>query len=258
VQLLLRHDKHRSRTNEALEAPLHIPQFREVVNMRIAAAVALFATLGCATTTQDPLLLSDWKPPGGQACRTTSAPDPLPTLSEVIDSTGLVSAFNRELSSVTGYALLSLASDSAGPWTRVRPIESDTEPGVQESLAKIVSTYLKPAGGRWYLRLRVALGDRTHFALGASQMCSSVLRNADEVQRLLKSAADDLTGRGVVVLHVHTDELGRPGEVMVARSSGDRLLDAAAARIASRMRFHPALNDRVPVAVWTEVPLIFH
>jgi protein TonB len=94
--------------------------------------------------------------------------------------------------------------------------------------------------------------------LGATQSCSSALRNAAEIQSLLKTAAADLSARGVVVLHVHTNERGQAGEILVSRSSGVTALDAAAVRIAARMVFHPALNDGIPVAVWTEIPVVFN
>ena len=88
-------------------------------------------------------------------------------------------------------------------------------------------------------------------------MCPSALKNTSEIQRLLDAAGAEVRKRGTVVLWVHTDEFGRGGKVEISRSSGVLALDAAAVRIARQMEFHPALNDRVPVALVSEIPVTF-
>lgn len=224
--------------------------------MRLWLAVLPALALGCASSSQ-PSLLGSRAPHDDQYCKVTWAPDPLPPVSAVVDSAELATALTRELGPVSGYALISLAADSAGTWTRARVIESTLALEAEEKLAAVVSQHLRSGDSRRQMRLRLDLDSGGRFELGATQSCRSALRNATEIERLLKTAAAGLIGRGVVVLHVHTNEKGQAGEILVSQSSGFTALDAAAVRIAARMAFYPALNDGIPVAVWSEVPLVF-
>lgn len=226
--------------------------------MRIWMAALPLLAFGCASSGQHPSLLGSRAPHGDQFCRVAWAPDPLPRVSAVVDSAGLVTALSREVDPMSGYALISLSADSAGTWTRIKVIESNLVPNVEEHLPAFVGQNLRSADGRRQMRLRIDLGGSRRFELGATQSCRSALRNAVEIQRLLEAAAADLSASGIVVLNVHTNEKGQAGEILVSRSSGVTALDAAAVRIAARMVFHPALNDGVPVAVWSEIPVVFH
>ncbi|KQY88642.1 energy transducer TonB [Pelomonas sp. Root1444] len=62
---------------------------------------------------------------------------------------------------------------------------------------------------------------------------------------------------GVVRLRVWVDELGRAGQVLLAASSGWRLLDDAAMAQARRCPFHPAQRGSEPVGSWVEFPVRF-
>jgi TonB family protein len=212
--------------------------------------------VGCASASQ-PGLLGRTAPQGDQFCRVAWAPDPLPPAAAVVDSAGLIGALSGDGDLVSGFALISLAADSAGTWTRTEIIESTLIPNVEAKLAALVRQNLRPVDGRRLMRLRLDLSGGRRFELGATQSCSSALRNAAEIQNLLATAAADLSAEGVVVLHVQTSENGEPGKILVWRSSGVTALDAAAVRIAGRMAFYPALNDGIPVAVWTEIPVTF-
>ena len=225
--------------------------------MRILFAVPLTLAVGCASTPTQPGLLSSRVPPAAQFCRTSWAPDPLPASSAVIDSAGFTTTARRELGSVSGYVLISLAADSTGRWTRVRTIETDLPDAIGEKLIPLVEQNLRRPNSRRVMRLRIDLGESHQFALGATQSCRPALRNAIEIENQLKTAAAELSATGTVILQVHTAASGQAGEVVISRSSGIRAVDEAAARIGRRMVFYPALNDGVPVAVWSEIPLVF-
>ncbi|MDW8123587.1 MAG: TonB family protein [Geminicoccaceae bacterium] len=62
---------------------------------------------------------------------------------------------------------------------------------------------------------------------------------------------------GTVVLEVAVSPAGLPEEVVVARSSGSRLLDEAALEAVRRWRFRPARRAGEPVAGRVAVPITF-
>jgi periplasmic protein TonB len=64
---------------------------------------------------------------------------------------------------------------------------------------------------------------------------------------------------GTVMLQVLVDVDGRPLQVDVQRSSGDRRLDAAARRqVLQHWRFRPAMQDGRPVQAIGLVPIAFN
>jgi protein TonB len=87
------------------------------------------------------------------------------------------------------------------------------------------------------------------------------LLNRDELLRLLR----ELYPRGLketgiggeVNLWVWVDEQGNPGRTQIRVSSGHERLDRAAAAVASRMRFSPAMLLDKPVGVWISIPVTF-
>ena len=62
-------------------------------------------------------------------------------------------------------------------------------------------------------------------------------------------------GEALVALLVATD--GSVASVRIARSSGHRLLDAAALTAARRWRFDPARENGAPAEQWVEIPVQF-
>jgi protein TonB len=85
--------------------------------------------------------------------------------------------------------------------------------------------------------------------------------NADEVQRVLMREYPavlrdaGIGGAPVLWLYIGTD--GTVQRTQVNQSSGFEALDAAAANVASVMRFTPAQNRDQTVAVWVQVPIRF-
>jgi protein TonB len=87
------------------------------------------------------------------------------------------------------------------------------------------------------------------------------LANPDQVERTLvreyPASLRDAGIGGTVDLLVHIDEEGRVTEASVGGGSGYDILDRAALRVADAMRFHPAQNRDLRVAVWIRLPVTF-
>lgn len=65
--------------------------------------------------------------------------------------------------------------------------------------------------------------------------------------------------QGTVMLKVLVDPTGKPLQVVIARSSGSRLLDDAARKhVLAAWRFHPAMRDGQAIEVWALVPVRFN
>lgn len=64
--------------------------------------------------------------------------------------------------------------------------------------------------------------------------------------------------QGIVLLKVLVDASGKPLQVVIARSSGSRLLDdSARAHVLAAWRFHPAIRDGHAIEAWALVPVRF-
>jgi len=87
------------------------------------------------------------------------------------------------------------------------------------------------------------------------------LLNGSEVARLLEQnyprTLCEAGIEGRVVLWVHVNVEGKSANCLVHSSSGYRMLDDAAKKVASHMRFAPALHMDKPVAVWIAQPVEF-
>lgn len=62
---------------------------------------------------------------------------------------------------------------------------------------------------------------------------------------------------GRVLLWFLVDEQGRVRRWLLKQSSGHKVLDKVALRVAAMMRFRPAVNYDRPVAVWVAMPVVF-
>jgi protein TonB len=62
---------------------------------------------------------------------------------------------------------------------------------------------------------------------------------------------------GTVLVRVRVLATGAAGDALVARSSGHRLLDAEALRLARAARYAPALEEGVAVDAWAHLPIRF-
>lgn len=89
-----------------------------------------------------------------------------------------------------------------------------------------------------------------------------VMQNGAEIARLMNEIYPDrLRDAGIsgeVMVWARVDEEGRVTDVRVAESSGHESLDTVALDLAPQMRFSPAINRDVVVAVWIQLPLQFN
>jgi protein TonB len=87
------------------------------------------------------------------------------------------------------------------------------------------------------------------------------LTNSAEVTRILEREYPPLLRdagiQGQVRVWFYIDQDGAVVDTRVHETSGQAGLDAAALRVADRMRFSPALNRDRPVAVWVSIPITF-
>jgi len=87
------------------------------------------------------------------------------------------------------------------------------------------------------------------------------LRNVEEVQRILEeeypTMLRDAGVGGTVIVHFFIEPMGVVGNAVLAESSGQAQLDAAALRVARHFAFTPAYSRDLPVAVWVAIPITF-
>lgn len=88
------------------------------------------------------------------------------------------------------------------------------------------------------------------------------LKNGREIERLLVSEYPPILRKaglgGTVVMWLYLNISGTVERTLVKETSGNRLLDAAAERVATRMDFEPARNRDKPTAVWVSQAVTFH
>jgi protein TonB len=88
------------------------------------------------------------------------------------------------------------------------------------------------------------------------------LTNSTEVKRFLNQRYPSMLREagisGRVVLWVFVDEKGEVTKSVVKESSGYPQFDAAAAEVAARMTFSPAMNRDRPIGVWAAQPIDFN
>jgi TonB family protein len=80
------------------------------------------------------------------------------------------------------------------------------------------------------------------------------LTNGRSISRILEQRYPSMLREagisGSVVLYIFVNERGEPEKSQVQQSSGYAQFDAAAAQVADRMEFSPAMNRDKPVGVW--------
>jgi protein TonB len=59
-------------------------------------------------------------------------------------------------------------------------------------------------------------------------------------------------------MKVHVKPDGKPDEVSVIKSSGQKILDDAAVKTVNKWSFVPAMRGTTPIAGWVTVPITFN
>jgi protein TonB len=70
--------------------------------------------------------------------------------------------------------------------------------------------------------------------------------------------AMDRGWEGKVLMKVHVKPDGKPDEVSVIKSSGQKILDDAAVKTVNKWSFVPAMRGTTPIAGWVTVPITFN
>ena len=70
--------------------------------------------------------------------------------------------------------------------------------------------------------------------------------------------AQDRGWEGKVLMKVHVKPDGKPDEVTVIKSSGQKVLDDAAVKTVNKWSFVPAMRGNTPIAGWVTVPITFN
>jgi TonB family protein len=215
-------------------------------------------------------LLSPWHPPSGQVCVVVSSPEVLPTPDALLDRRALAHTLDRAFSGDVprGRALLSLRQDSTGTWTRVAPIEGSHPAPTLDRLAALVEPLLSgdPVGN---VRLLVETGadpgtgagpdpgpdTGLRLTVGRQEMCSPEIANRSFVAAELEQIWQQFRVEAHLLVRVEVDTEGRVAGAELIEPSGHAAIDAAVSRLLLRIQFHPALNDRIPVATFNQFPL---
>lgn len=225
--------------------------------LRNAGIGVAIAATACGSAPVPPSTLSDWQPPPGQRCMPALGDwEALPPLAEVADSLALVQAAAQWIGG-SGHAVYSIRFDSAGAPASAHAVESSLGAEATAELGERVRTaFLRRAeGAPRYVRVRVEAREAVEARLGASQECMPALRNREEVSRLLEGVARRLRTSGTARVWIFVGTTGEPLRTRIQTSTGDLVLDENIRAVAMEMRFHPALADRVPVPVWSELPV---
>lgn len=226
---------------------------------RFALVLAVFALVGAARTPlagqADALLdLSEWRAPRGQTCSVQSLDTDVHPFA-IVDTARLNAVAHS--SAAEGSVLLSISTDTLGRTMEVRTIESTLPETVTRVLVDSLQAAFvgNPAAKSLIARLRVdlAAGQSARLRLGASQICGPVLRNGAQVRQIIARRAEGAGGTAVLRMYVAEDGTVRRAEVRT--SSGSISVDRAAVEAAAHMRFLPALVNRMPVTMLTELPV---
>jgi TonB family protein len=217
-------------------------------------------------------------------CAFTRAPDRMPAVGAVLDTTGLVAAMAFTAPErAAGELRFWLTWDSLGVPQTVRHGSGAGEGSEEHLLASLLALRMvaqEPVvihsgeGRRTQSRrvpwtARVTLADDWGLALAPTVECRPVLLNEEELETVLQqpllvhgapggvpdSPASQRTRR--LVLRLHVGEDGAVVEAVVVEGSGDPRLDrSVAARLTEMARFSPAVVDDRPVRAWVDLPLV--
>jgi hypothetical protein len=151
----------------------------------IRRAMFLVFVVACthaASTPADvPISFGGWRPPTGQSCFVDAIQPPeLPSLSELLDSSAVVSALR---SHAPGELLVTLAFDSSGRTTRTRVIDRRMSAASADAVRAAIEAGLRaPRITRpWGARLRVFTGDSPRLALGRRELCPPALARIEPI-----------------------------------------------------------------------------
>lgn len=244
--------------------------------LRPFLAAAVIAWSGASATTADGQDALDPR------CAFTRAPDRMPAVATVLDTTGLAAVMAFTAPERAGGELrFWLTWDSLGAPETVRHGSSAGEGSEEHLLASLLAVRMvaqepvvvHTGEGRrrqsrrvpWTARLTVA--DDWGLVLAPTVECMPALLNGEELESALRQplpvhpapgGVDDAPQRTRrFVLRLHVEEDGAVAEAVVVQGSGDARLDqSVVARVSEMARFSPAVVSDQPVRMWVDLTLV--
>lgn len=207
-----------------------------------------------------PLFSTPWSPPDASVCSVISSPAELPGVDALLDPAALHA---RMAAAPEGrYALLEINFDTLGAVRSVAVLESDHSPEEAAALEQFVEESLlpQPSGAAYGVLLRASADGEAR--IGRQESCRPAIINREDMPRLIQQAYGEYR-RGAtsdapprpVVANLRVNETGRVIEARIRESSTHPRLDELMLEVAGHIRFQPAYLNRVPRAVWVQVPL---
>ena len=230
--------------------------------------VLLLAACATASASRSSSLFeTPWQPPEGQRCEQYDPPTGLPTVNEVVDSTSLLRALGESGANTAGSTLFALQWDSTGAAKAPRLLESTLPSGGEETVARVLEDHLRARqpDDRASVLFKIKSSSNPHFEVGPQEECAPVLRNRQEIVRMLDAGMDHIRQRHPslknparpTLVQVFIDTTGAVTKVELAELTQFRSFDSLAINVAQHLRFTPARHNREPVPVWIRMPMNF-
>jgi hypothetical protein len=201
-----------------------------------------------------------WRPPRGQRCAPASLPAALPAVAQLVDTEAVAAILVGQPLPDGAYALMSLKFDSAGEATRAVVIESSLANADRNRVALAVANALRTqprTAAPWGVRLRVDASTPPRLGVGRAEWCDAAPSDRGSTpsapEKLGTARTIDPAGPTIVQeparWQVVVDTAGRVASATLLTATHYPDLAQATQGNLMRLRFHPALDDRVPVAV---------
>lgn len=226
----------------------------------IAAILVLLAAVPAQAQSRAEQLLSD-RPPPRRGCAVSTTPAPLPTVSQLADSTALAAAVAAfaERNPISGgrmFGLYSIAFNAQGAVERVKDIEYLLPQGKADEFTALLRGHIRPqaAGKSRSVRLRIEAGANPVFRVGRSEICPP----SSGTRVRIRSPS---LGGGVEVTSVRFRAVvnadGSVDDVHLFRGTGNDDFDRMVRDMLREVQYNPGLVDGVPVEMELEETLRF-
>jgi hypothetical protein len=249
-----------------------MPNHAPVSRAAVAATAALLAACGphapsgagtpAGSGDRVALAESAWRPPRGQRCVDAPLPAVLPAVAQLVDTGAVAAILVGQPLPDGAYALMSLKFDSAGEATRAVVIESSLTNADRNRVALAVANALRTqprAAAPWGVRLRVDASTPPRLRVARAEWCDAAPSNwpavsgAGEAERMERNGPGEPAGVHFVTepakWRILIDAEGKVASAALVTATHRPDLAQATQENLMRLRFHPALDDRVPVAV---------
>ena len=231
-----------------------------LVSMLAACGGHRFAAVpGLDDHPREDVVLSAWKPTGGQKCTIVAVPRVLPGIATLLDTTTMpIYLAQGGIANATGSTLLSLKFDTAGAPKRARVIETTLSEEASGMLQMAVASALlnQPSGDSWGLRIRIDLGPALTYRVGRSELCAPQPTghhgNDMSIAQTMAIPVDSRVVSKSSTNYAYNVLVGSDGSVLAAAPTTpftDAELAAILYKEVISERWMPGLDDRMPVTM---------